>query len=639
MVAPQAVSTTPAVEALSSSREQQCREPVGRKERQQGEGIAYAIGRGVDQGWCERPYERRPDDPLYRPLRIYVLDPAASQLQGATATVNVPYEPLKPGFRGQLFEVDCYDGGTGCTYRSLDPNDPTILLNDGCAPSPADPRFHQQMVYAVSSLVYADFKKALGRHPGWGFTRTMGRGRLRLRPYAFQGANAFYDKEAGEIGFGYYRASAAAIGRNLPQGVVFTSLSHDIIVHEMTHALLDGLRSYFCWPSGPDVLAFHEGFADLIAILQRFSYKAVVEAAMGTARGEMHKATSLVDLAAQFGQTALGQPSLRSAIDTTGTRKYDPSQEAHQLGSVLVSAVFDVLTTVYDRRIARLLRLATGGTGVLPPGNIHPDLRIALAEEASKVAAHFLSICIRAIDYCPPVDIEFGEFLRAVITADRDLVPDDRWAYREAWIDAFGKRGIFPRNVQFLAEDALLWEPPRVPVGMIDDLSFASLRFEGDPAYPATVTELRRQAGALGRVVSDPACLEQFGLTDNGDPRLHGDRVELPHIQSIRSSRRIGPEGQVIFDLVAEVTQVRKVQGGPNSPPFDFLGGATVIIGPKGDIRYAVSKGILNEERLERQKTFMRGQGQSFWTRQSGQYVPVSQPFRLLHEQGQQAVF
>ncbi|HEY5893625.1 MAG TPA: hypothetical protein VIT91_10380 [Chthoniobacterales bacterium] len=30
----------------------------------------------------------------------------------------------------------------------------------------------------------------------------------------------------------------------------------------------------------------------------------------------------------------------------------------------------------------------------------------------------------------------FGEYLRALITADFDLVPDDRWAYREALIDA-----------------------------------------------------------------------------------------------------------------------------------------------------------------------------------------------------------
>jgi hypothetical protein len=257
-----------------------------------------------------------------------------------------------------------------------------------------------------------------------------------------------------------------------------------------------------------------------------------------------------------------------------------------------------------------------------------------LAEEASKVADQFLSICIRAIDYCPPVDIELGEFLRAVLTADRDLVPDDQWAYREAWIDAFGNWGIFPRAARFLTEDALLWEAPSPPVEAIADLSFASLRFEGDPACPANAAELRRQAGALGRVVTQPTYIEQFGLARNGDPRLNGDRVDLPCIQSIRSSRRIGPAGQIAFDLVAEVTQVRKVQSRSNTPPFDFLGGATIIVGPRGEIRYTVSKHILNAERFERQRQFTTGAGRSLWTLRGSQYVPVSQPFRLLHETG-----
>ena len=54
---------------------------------------------------------------------------------------------------------------------------------------------------------------------------------------------------------------------------VFLSLSHDIIVHEVTHALLDGLRPEFHVASHPDVPAFHEAFADLIAVFQRFSQK------------------------------------------------------------------------------------------------------------------------------------------------------------------------------------------------------------------------------------------------------------------------------------------------------------------------------------------------------------------------------
>lgn len=628
---PESSTTTRAAAALAGSREGEPQPSLLPPERHPGEGTAYLIGPGVERGVRGRPYERNPDDPLYRPLRIFVLDPAASLMEGATAVVNVPFEPMKPGFRGRLFEVDPRDGGNGQTYLSLDLDDRRVLLNDGRMPSPADPLFHQQMVYAVATLVYAAFRSALGRNPSWGFERTTGGERLRLRPFAFLGENAFYDKQEGEISFGYYKAHKKSIGRNLPDGLVFTSLSHDIVVHETTHALLDGMRSRFCFPSGPDVLAFHEGFADLIALLQHFSYPAVVEEALGKAHGEMKKARILAELAGQFGQTVGGSSSLRSAVDTEGIRRYDASLEAHGLGSVLVSAVFDALATVYSRRIARLLRLATGGTGHLPPGQIHPDLRTTLAKEASKVAAQFLSICIRAIDYCPPVDIEFGEFLRAVVTADRDLVPGDSWSYREALIDAFAQRGIYPRGVQFLSEDALLWKPPRPQVGAISGLSFAALRFDGDPACPAGAAELRRQAAALGRVVTDSTCLEQFGLARQGDPRLRGDRVELPQVQSIRSSRRIGPEGQVVFDLVAEVIQVRRVHGNSETPPFEFLGGATIIIGPKGEIRYSISKHICNEERLDRQRQFMAGQGRKLWELKEGAMVPVAHPFRLLH--------
>jgi hypothetical protein len=97
--------------------------------------------------------------------------------------------------------------------------------------------------------------------------------------------------------FGYFRASQTDPGRNLPGQVVFTCLSHDIIVHETTHAVLDGMRPFFAERTNPDVTAFHEAFAD--------------------------------------------------------------------------------------------------------------------------TAEDFFQVCARAIDYCPPVDITFGDYLRAVMTADR----------------------------------------------------------------------------------------------------------------------------------------------------------------------------------------------------------------------------
>ena len=65
-------------------------------------------------------------------------------------------------------------------------------------------------------------------------------------------------------------------------------------------------------------------------------------------------------------------------------------------------------------------------------------------------------MCIRALDYCPPIDLTFGEYLRAIITADKDLVPNDTRGYRVAFISAFRDRGIFPAGVRHLAEDSLV---------------------------------------------------------------------------------------------------------------------------------------------------------------------------------------
>ncbi len=184
-----------------------------------------------------------------------------------------------------------------------------------------------------------------------------------------------------------------------------------------------------------------------------------------------------------------------------------------------------------------------------------------------------------------------GEYLRALITADYDLVPDDPVGYREAFIDAFARRGIFPEGVLNLSEDALLWRPPTVELQPIQKLHFSELRFAGDPGRAADAAELRRQAEAVGAYVMQPGIAPQFGCAMLDDPALEGNRVEPALVCSVRSLRRIGPNKEISFELVAEIVQRRWIAG-PAGQLCEFYGGSTVIIGPDGQIRYLGRKRV-----------------------------------------------
>ena len=319
--------------------------------------------------------------------------------------------------------------------------------------------FRQQMVYAVCTSTYNAFRLALGRDPSWGFRARLGQAcpKLRISPQAFYERNAYYDLSVGDLKFGYFDADENVQGRNRPQGRVFTGLSHDIIVHEMTHALLDGLRTSLRPPTHPDVAAFHEGFADLVAMLMHFSYSDVVHAAIERSGAKLETDALLLSLASQFGHTTGSGGPLRSAINTAGLGQHEErciqgydeaGDEPHARGSLLVTAIFEAFATVLRRKTKRYLRLARLAPGEDPS----PELAEILRGSGKRIGIAISLICIRAIDYCPPFDLRFGEYLRAIVTADFDLVQDDPFGYREAIIDAFARRRIYADDVPDLAE-------------------------------------------------------------------------------------------------------------------------------------------------------------------------------------------
>src|SRR4029077_19300663 len=111
--------------------------------------------------------------------------------------------------------------------------------------------------------------------------------RLRLYPHAFRGSNAYYSPAKKALLFGYFPANSKDGDATAPGSMVFSCLSSDIIAHEMTHALLDGLHRRFEEASNPDVPAFHEGFADIVALFQHFMITELVRFEIARVRGDL----------------------------------------------------------------------------------------------------------------------------------------------------------------------------------------------------------------------------------------------------------------------------------------------------------------------------------------------------------------
>jgi hypothetical protein len=262
-----------------------------------------------------------------------------------------------------------------------------------------------------------------------------------------------------------------------------------------------------------------------------------------------------------------------------------------------------------------------------------------LADEAGKSARHVLQMCIRALDYMPPVDFTFGEYLRAVITADFDLVRNDDRGYRAAVIDAFRKRGIYPQSVRSLAEESLRWQGPPIPFEFADDplnlfRNLRCLRPDGKRTREQLFEEMRNDRRDLHQALFThftgfgPLLGLNFGGGERdgsywySNPyRRQGESRPKVEVHAVRPLSRIGPDGQHLNQLVVIIQQTRrgyfdegvqkKVETGKLTgkdvpePDFLFRGGSTVLLDlDRGRLRYAVLKDITSNGRLERQREF-----------------------------------
>src|SRR5262249_16279873 len=108
------------------------------------------------------------EQPPVRCLKVYALDPSAGNYIGNVMTVNIKWEEdLQPGPVGRKVAVIDSDAANKRYFPPVNLNDPRVLARGGLDPSESDPRFHQQMVYAVATETIERFEAALGRSIHW----------------------------------------------------------------------------------------------------------------------------------------------------------------------------------------------------------------------------------------------------------------------------------------------------------------------------------------------------------------------------------------------------------------------------------------------------------------------------------------
>jgi hypothetical protein len=592
--------------------------------------------------------------PPERILRVYAFDPSRGARLENHLTIRIPYEPLAKGPVGRKVAVIDYDASNRCYYESVTLDDTALLGQNGLAPSESDPWFHQQMVYAVTMDTIRRFEVALGREIKWRPDRSPTtrpfHGLLKIYPHAMQEANAFYDPRLHALLFGYFTASDESPGTNLPGQIVFTCLSHDIIVHETTHAILDGIREHFNEPTGPDAAAFHEGFADVVALLQHFSFKDTLldtiqrtgglihrgqlapdarsDAAGPMIQAEIGEDNPMVDLARQFGEAMGNRKALRSALGTPpDPTALDRIFEPHERGAILVAAVFDAFFTIYISRTRDLIRMAYPDGRQVVPNFLHADLASRLADEAAKSAARIQNICLRALDYCPPVDITFGDYLRALVTADRDAASDDPVGYRAAIINAFRARGIRPEGVVSYSEESLSWPA-----------------YEGVQEAAASPDFLRLWK-ELNDYEDEPDRKNEASLYQRLWGKAESFRMEIGlspafpvQAKSINPLHRVRPDGSLQRQIVAELVQkqddVEIEPGHPEAGTFTFRGGSTLLINRQGEVRFSIAKlidGADGQRRLQRQRAFLQRMAGAFALAPYVAFDPRDLGFRGIH--------
>ena len=242
----------------------------------------------------------------------------------------------------------------------------------------------------------------LGRRVAWAFAGPQ----LLVVPRAGEWENAFYERDSRSLQFFYFP-------HRVTGERVYTALSQDIIAHETTHAILDGIDPDLYNALSTESLAIHEAVADLGALAVSLRSRALQRRFLDTTGGDPSKWVAFAGLAAQFAEgTGRTTRFLRDLSNDLRMSDVDAT-EPHELSQVLSGALHALWRELFRGLKQSLQRKEPALDERTAAGRV-----VWLAREI------YERMAFRALDCLPPGESTFADYARAILAADQAGVPE-----------------------------------------------------------------------------------------------------------------------------------------------------------------------------------------------------------------------
>ena len=214
--------------------------------------------------------------------------------------------------------------------------------------------------------------------------------------------------------------------------------------------MLDGLKPGYNEVCSPETAGFHEYFGDAIAMLASLKDREIAKLVTAGAPPRLSAKNVVSAIASEFGAAIHGlakQDYLRGAWNKRKMRELRGTYEEHDWSEILTGVYYDMLQYLYVRNLKDLSGQSDGRKR-----DQQQAIR-ALFRAANQTA----NVMLRAIDYCPPVDLRYDEYARALLRADEVAYPDDGYGIRDELKRIFRQRGLQPPQEDPRARGEILY--------------------------------------------------------------------------------------------------------------------------------------------------------------------------------------